>query len=224
MITADRIELVTGIGVLLYRASNPDQILISREIKYKELTGKLVGEWATTGYETQEFKPDGVLESHREVIERYSSEEIRVIRGRAYIPSNLEETKLCVARISPPEMAAWIHTYHLPVSDDFEAEVGDFKDEIGEVAWASCRKLLSLKETPLQILLRPASFEILQEHIWAQKEVSRRDVQDYPDPFNLPPWRVYRLLEAGFTQDEALSQLGIDPRPLRESSALIRSL
>ncbi len=223
MVTSERIESVTGIGVLLYRSTNPDQILIAREAQYKRLTGKLVGEWATTGYETQESKPSGVLETYREVIDRYSTEEIRKIRGQIYIPDNLEEARLCSARISEPEMAAWVHAYHFPVSDDFEAEIGDFKGEISEIVWSSCRKLLVLRGTALEILLRPAAYEILQEHIWALEGRPRSG--DYFNPVNLPPWEFYDIMEQGApSQDAALCQLGIDPWPLANSAVLIRSL
>ncbi|TSC66302.1 MAG: hypothetical protein CEO21_212 [Microgenomates group bacterium Gr01-1014_80] len=128
MITVERIELVTGVGTLLFRRSNPDQVAIARENNFKKLTGKLAGQWATTGYETRDPKPDGFMETFREVIDRYCREEIGVIRGQIYIPDNLEEAKLCVARISHPDDEAWVHVHDLPVSDDFEIVVGDFEN------------------------------------------------------------------------------------------------
>lgn len=224
--TTDRVELVTGVGILLYRQNDPDQVLISREIQYKELTGKLAGQWGTTGFETQELKADGIPENHREVIERYFHEEIRVVKGNVDIPYDLEEAKLCIARISPPEKAAWVHVYHTPVSDDFKSEIGECSDEISEVQWASCKKILAFRGTRFEKIIRPPGYEILQEHVWFIDGMFRHEERIYPNPLNLPPWEVYQLIEQGFSQDQALSLLGYAyaPRILRESSDLIRLL
>lgn len=223
MLTSERVELVTGIGILLYRQSNPDQVLATKENNAKELTGKLAGQWVPSGYETHDLNSNGLPETYAEVIDRYGKEEIRKLGGQIFIPERLEESKLLIARISPPEMAAWVHSFRIPVSDDFEVEPGDFENEIGDATWVSAQKLLDLKGTDLQILLRAGSYEILEAHVMINQGLTT-GFGIHENPVNLPNWQTYRLMEKGVTQDVALSQLGIDPQPLKDSSALIRSL
>lgn len=231
----DRIELVAGVCPLVYRQDRPRVVLLTQELTSKKLTGKLAGQWGP-GYETRE-SVNGRLESHREAIERYFEEEV-VLGSNVTIPDEdtLKENKLCIARISPPEQAAWVHAYPFPVQADVRVRRGARKKEIGKVAWVDLEAVLAMKGTPNEIIFRPGTYEILEKHrerlifIQAQKQNGLCfEVGYFPSPVNLPDWRVYDLMErnngtVALTQNRALSRLGIDSRPLRASLSLIRSL
>lgn len=218
---SNRIEFVAGVCPLIYKECEHTQVLITRELTAKEATGKLAGMWGL-GYETVEEK-DGIVETHQEAIARYFQEELKVTKGEVYLPQDLDKAKICIVRISPPEMAAWVHVYPCPVSGDFEAEPGDFKDEVGQPLWIDLNKILAAERGSRRILFRAGTYEIIEEHVIRQ-EVTKRGVRIYHNPKNLPPWQIYRLMEQGFSQTEALSRLGVDPKPLLDSQVLIHSL
>lgn len=234
MSTSERIEVVKGVCALIYRVVDPKTVLISQELEAKELTGKLASQWGL-GYET--VKKEGrVWETDRTAIKRCigsDGEEVKVVEGSMFIPDSLDDSKLCIVRISPPDIGAWVHAYPVPVSDDFAVTRGKLRKEMGEVAWASCEDILEMIEDERKrariSIFRPGTFEILTQHLQRQAEEKIFEVGIFPEPINLPPWEVYSLMERTkgrrkLTQSEALSQLGIDPQPLEDSLALVHSL
>lgn len=225
----ERVEKVAGVCPVLYKPSNPEMVLILQENEWKRQTGKLANMWGLP-YETVEPNGFDLLESHKEAIGRCtgdinnSGEEIRVLRGAVLIPEDLERSKLSIVRISPPEIAAWVHAYACPVTEDFLAERGRFYKEIGGLVWANASRLLATQRGRERIKpLRAGTYEILPD-LFASLRDETRPVGIYPNPFNLPPWEIYDLLEAGLSQREALSRVGIDPKILEDSHFLIHSL
>lgn len=215
-------EKVAGVCPVLYKPGEPTKVLMVRELTDKELTGKLAGMWGI-GYETVEagFGDNG--ESHRQAISRFLAEEIRVIRGSVKMPEKLSQVKLAIVRISPPEMAAWVHAYALPVSEDFVAERGIFQDEVDGPVWIDCKTILEAERGKNRGLFRAGTYEIAGSHVAHLVNPSSPVVVE-PNPINLPPWEFFRLRKQGFSQTEALSQLDVDSRPLQESHLLVRSL
>lgn len=213
-----RAELVAGVCPLLYYPEEPHKVLITRELTAKKLTGKLAGMWEL-GYETVEQRED-----HRAAIYRFFQEEVRIVDGRVFIPKELEAVKLCVVRISPPEMAAWIHVYACPVSEDLILSAGNFRYEVENLLWVDSCKILEMENEAKRILFRAGTYEILKSHLARLSNPDNFKPLICENPINLPNWEVYRLMEEGLSQSEALCQLGIDPRPLEQSMALIHSL
>lgn len=233
MNTSERIEIVRGVCALIYRATDPKTVLISQELEAKELTGKLANQWGL-GYETVK-KEAGVWETDRTAIERCvgpDGEEVKITKGSMFIPDTLDDSKLCIVRISPPDKDAWVHAYSVLVSDDFAITQGKFRKEMGEVAWASCKDILEIIEDERirarLSIFRPGTYEILTQHLQRQSKENSFEVGIVPEPINLPRWEVYNLMRAKgrkrLTQGEALSQLGIDPKPLEDSLVLVHSL
>lgn len=213
-----RVELVAGVCPLLYYPEDPYKVLVIRELTAKKLTGKLAGMWGL-GYETVEQGED-----HRATIHRFFQEEITVVKGRVFIPEDLEAAKLCVVRISLPEMSAWLHVYACPVSADSILSAGNFEQEVKNPLWIDAKKILEVEKGAQRILFRAGTYEILKSHLVRLSDPDNFNPLIYEDPINLPPREVYRLMEGGLSQIEALCQLGIDPRPLEQSLALIHSL
>ncbi len=211
-------ELVAGVCPLLFKQEQPETVLVVHELTAKKITGKYVGMWGL-GYETVEAG-----ETHRQAIDRYFQEEVRVIQGQVFTPEDLEASKLCIVRISPPEMEAWVHAYPYPVSKDFAVERGDFKDEIGRSAWVDATKVLELEGSRNGIIFRPGTYEIIRAHLEKLLQPDSFVTRIHATPSNLPNWDLFRLLEEGFNQIEALYHLGIDPTLLSNSPDSIRSL
>lgn len=215
-------EKITGVCPVLYKPEDPTHILIVRELTDKELTGKLAGMWGI-GYETVEASFGEKGESHRQTIERFLKEEIGVTNGQVMIPEALNDVKLAVVRISPPDMQAWVHAYAFPVSGDFTATRGAFQDEVDGPVWIDCKTILEIGNNGHRQIFRAGTYEIVTSHIARLQNPSSPVIVE-PNPLNLPPWEFFRLREQGFNQTEALSRLGIDPQPLADSHHLIRSL
>lgn len=217
MAIVDRIELVAGVCPLLYKADNPDSVLITRELRYKEQTGKLAG-MLGFGYESVE---EG--ESYRDATLRYFQEELKPVAGKMYIPDDLEASTLCITRISPPEMQAWVHAFSIPVSSDFEAVRGSEVDEIDGPWWVDARKILQIERTKAGSVFRCGTFEIALAHMVKLKNTDFNP-KICDTPINLPDWRLYRLMEEGFSQNEAMCRVGLDPQLLANSQELVRLL
>lgn len=215
-------EKIAGVCPVLYKPDDPTKILVVRELTDKEVTGKLFGMWGI-GYETVEAS-DGVNgSSFRQALDRFFAEEIQVVSGRVLMPETLSEVKLAQIRISPPHMAAWVHAYALPVSEDFVATRGTFQDEVDGPLWMDCETILEAEQGKNRVLFRPGTYEIVKSHLTRLENPSSPVVVEL-NPVNLPPWEFFRLREQGFSQNEALSRLGIDPRPLEDSHHLVHSL
>lgn len=212
----ERIELLAGVCPVLYKPNQPYSVLMTQELTTKELTGKVAGMWGPP-FETVE-----VGENHRQALERCFEEEIRITRGKAFIPVDLEEAKLCIVRVSPPESAAWVHAYSVPVSADFEAVRGDFMDEVGHPEWVNCSRVLDAEKGNNRIIFRPATYEIIRAHLARLSKPIGFIPREVETPINLPDWELFHLIDQGVSQIEALFQLGIDPQPLLNSRFLIR--
>lgn len=213
-----RAELVAGVCPLLYHPEDPYKVLVIRELTAKKLTGKLAGMWGL-GYETVEQEED-----HCAAIYRFFQEEIKIVDGRVFIPEDLEAAKLCVVRISLPEISAWLYAYACPVSEDLVISVGSFEHEVKNPLWIDANKILEVEKGAKRILFRAGTYEILKSHLAHLSDPDNFKPLICENPINLPNWEVYRLMKEGLSQSEALCQLGIDPRPLEQSLALIHSL
>lgn len=214
----ERVELIAGVCPIIYRESEPTKVLVVPELTAKEVTGKFSRMWGL-GYETVE---EG--ESHWETIRRFFIEEVRAREGEIVLPLDLEPTKIAIIRISPPEMAAWVHAYPCPVPDSFEARRGNFVDEVGAPVWLDTQAILGEEQGPNRMIFRAGTYELVRAFENRLAHPTDNTVAIIPTPINLPDWRVYRLIEQGFSQTEALSQLGIDPQPLLSSWERVRSL
>ncbi len=217
MLMDRRVELVAGVCPVVYRENDPYTVLVVQEKTAKELTGKYAGMWGL-GYETVE---DG--ETHQDAIKRFFNEEVKPRTGRLLLSDSTNTAEIAIVRISPPEKEAWVHAYECPVSDDFEVNQGEFVDEIGDSAWINIKAILSTEGTQNHILFKGGTYEIAKEHAKRIRgEQASANIYFYTS--NIPDWRLYRLLEQGISQSEALSQLRIDQTPLINYPALIRSL
>ncbi len=213
-----RIELVTGVCPVLYYPEDHQKVLVVRELTAKRQTGKLAGMWGL-GYETVEPGED-----HRAAINRFFLEEVKIVDGTVFIPDNLEESKLCVIRISPPEIAAWLHVYACPVSEDLIVSNGSFQQEVQFPLWMDVDRILRAESNSNRILFRAGTYEIVKSFL-AKLNLGKNFVpQEYFDPINIPPVEIYNLMEQGLSQSEALCRLGIDPTQLEQSHYLIHSL
>lgn len=214
---SSRVEFIAGVCPVLYKPSDTARILMIPELTAKEATGKLAGMWGPP-FETVE---EG--ETHRQAIERcIFDEETKVRQGRIFIPDNLQDTRLCVVRISPPEVAAWVHAYSIPVSDDFEVERGNFNHEVGNPEWVDCQTVIEAEKGANRIVFKPATYEIIKAHIERLSNPGQFQHKEVLTPVNLPDWRIYQLIEGGVSQFEALFLSGVDPTPLLNSEELIR--
>lgn len=218
----NRIEKVAGVCPVLYKPDDPTKVLIVRELADKELTGKLAGMWGI-GYETVEDSDGENGESHRQAISRFFDEEMRILSGRMLMPEHLSQTKLAIVRISPPHMAAWVHAYAFPVTEDFAATRGAFQDEVDGPVWIDCEAILDAERGRNRVIFRAGTYEIVKSHLVRLANPGSGVVIE-PNPINLPPWEFFRLRERGINREEALSQVGVDPRLLQESHSLIHSL
>jgi 8-oxo-dGTP pyrophosphatase MutT (NUDIX family) len=190
---------------------------MTTEKNAKEKSGKLQGQ---LGFPYETVEPG---ESHPQAIERLLEEEVTVTAGQIAILNPLESAKLAIVRVSKPEVGAWLHAYQIPVTPETQFRRGTFDHEVGDPIWVDVRKVLTT-EGAQRVLFKGGTTEIARAHLAHLKnphELRRRIVEN---PTELPNWAVYELMKKGFTQIEALSQLGIDPTPFLRSEVLIHSL
>lgn len=201
------IETDTGVCPFIIHPTEPDLFLGVIELQTKEKSYKLAGMMGP-GFETVEVAKG---ETRPEAVDRFFREEVKIFSGGVIIPQDLEEAEICRVQLSP---GAWVHVYPVQAYGDFEVGIGSEKREVAGPIWLSRRRVLSTMATPESIVFRPGTKEILE---------AMRDVYDhglsvrgrlYSDPMQPFPRAVFDLQRTGVPTDRALSQFGIDPRPL----------
>ncbi len=212
-----RVELISGVGAVIYRQNNPHQVLMTTEKNSKEESGKLQGQ---LGFPYETVEPG---ESHAQAMDRLLQEEVAVTAGRIAIPHPLESAKLSIVRVSKPEVGAWLHAYQISATQDSQFRRGSFDHEVGEPVWVDVRRILATQGTQ-RVLFKGGTSEIARAHLAHLENPHQLRSLIVEKPTELPNWEIYELMKKGFTQIEALSQLGIDPTPFLRSEVLIHSL
>lgn len=119
----------------------------------------------------------------------------------------------------------FVHCRVFIIPHDAQILLGSEKAEVTGMQWYSFDEILRQPKGSLRFRLGIREIVKTFYRDFQQNSAEFKPViYTYDKLRNSIPTQVFELIEGGLSQSEALSRLGIDPRPLEDSMALIRSL
>lgn len=202
-----------GVGALII---DPEtfRFLCITELHVKRGTNKLAGQISIPMESVEPTDRD-----RRRAWKKLFTEEIKPVN---FDPREINQMFLGQFELVPN---IFVHCRAFIVPHDAQIVSGTKKAEVTDMQWHNSDEIL--RQPQGSIRFRLGVREIIKTfYIDFQQKLAdfKPVICSYGSLLNNIPVQIFELMEEGLSQSEALSQLGIDPKPLEDSLALIHSL